>query len=64
MCGYIRDVIEELYNDDIACSVTIQYGGSMKPSNATELMNMEEIDGGLIGGASLNVEDFIGVIDF
>lgn len=64
MCGHIRDIVEKLYDDTTACSVTIQYGGSMKPSNATELMNMEEIDGGLIGGASLKAEDFIGVIDF
>ena len=64
MCGHIRDIIESLYDDEVACAVTIQYGGSMKPANATELMNMEEIDGGLIGGASLKAEDFIGVIDF
>ena len=44
MCGYIREVVSELYDDEVACELTIQYGGSMKPANATELMAMEEID--------------------
>ena len=64
MCGYIREVISELYDDDVACDVTIQYGGSMKPANATELMAMEEIDGGLIGGSSLKADEFMRIIDF
>lgn len=64
MCGHIRSVVENLFGEDTADEVTIQYGGSMKPKNATELMNMEEIDGGLIGGASLSAEDFMKVIDF
>lgn len=64
MCGAIRDVIEELYDDKVACDVTIQYGGSVKPSNATEIMNMEEIDGALVGGASLNAADFIEIVNF
>ncbi len=64
MCGYIREVISELYDDDVACDVTIQYGGSMKPANATELMAMEEIDGGLIGGSSLKADEFMQIIDF
>lgn len=64
MCGYIRQVVSELYDDAVACDLTIQYGGSMKPANATELMAMEEIDGGLIGGASLVPEDFMAIIDF
>ncbi|TNF97972.1 MAG: triose-phosphate isomerase [Gammaproteobacteria bacterium] len=46
---------------DIAVSVRILYGGSMKPSNAKELIGMEDIDGGLIGGASLKAEDFLGI---
>lgn len=64
MCKAIRDIIADMYNDGVACEVTIQYGGSMKPANATELMNMEDIDGGLVGGASLKAEDFIQIIDF
>ena len=64
MCGHIRQVLSDLYGDEVACEVIIQYGGSMKPANATELMQMEEIDGGLIGGASLDPEEFMKVIDF
>lgn len=64
MCGYIRGVIEEIYGDDISENVVIQYGGSVKPENATELMNMEEIDGALVGGASLKPNEFIQIINF
>lgn len=64
MCGHIRNVVEKLYDEDVADDLVIQYGGSMKAANATELMNMEEIDGGLIGGASLSAQDFMDVIDF
>lgn len=64
MCGYIRQVIEELYSDEISEQVIIQYGGSVKPNNASELMNMEEIDGALVGGASLVPADFIEIVNF
>lgn len=64
MCGHIRRVITDLYGEPVAEDVVIQYGGSMKPANATELMNMPEIDGGLIGGASLQPEEFMKIIDF
>ena len=64
MCGFIRDTIEKLYDEDTADNVVIQYGGSVKPANATEIMNMPEIDGALVGGASLKAEDFIQIIDF
>ena len=64
MCGAIRDIAEELYSTDISCDVTIQYGGSVKPANATELMNMPEIDGALVGGASLKPEEFIQIVNF
>ncbi len=64
MCGYIRTVVEELYGDDVSEKVTIQYGGSVKPANASELMNMEEIDGALVGGASLVPADFIEIVNF
>lgn len=64
MCGFIRDTIEKLYDDITGDKVVIQYGGSVKPANATEIMNMAEIDGALVGGASLKAEDFIQIVDF
>lgn len=64
MCAYIRKVIEELYDEDVCDQVIIQYGGSVKPSNATEIMNMDEIDGALVGGASLIPVDFMEIINF
>ena len=61
----IRDTMAELYCPKCAESrVRIQYGGSMNPKNASELMAMPEIDGGLIGGASLKAEDFSKVVNF
>ncbi len=60
----IRQVLAEaLYNDSLAASVRIIYGGSMKPGNAGELLAMPDIDGGLIGGAALKAEDFAAIID-
>lgn len=56
--GYIRGVLELLYDKDTAQAITIQYGGSMNAKNAQELLSMEHIDGGLIGGASLKAADF------
>jgi triosephosphate isomerase len=64
MCEYIRNVIEELYDEEVADAVVIQYGGSVKPSNATDIMNMSNIDGALVGGASLKANDFMEIIDF
>ncbi|MBK5246319.1 MAG: triose-phosphate isomerase [Peptostreptococcaceae bacterium] len=64
MCAFIRTTIEELYNDEISDKVIIQYGGSVKHSNATEIMNMEEIDGALVGGASLVPQEFMEIINF
>jgi triosephosphate isomerase len=62
--GTIRGAVAEVYGDDTAFKVRIQYGGSMKPSNASELMAMPEIDGGLIGGASLKAEDFAAIVNY
>lgn len=59
---HIRKVLAEMYDDDTAQAVQIQYGGSVKPSNAVELMSLPDVDGGLIGGASLKPEDFAGII--
>ncbi len=60
----IRDAIEGVYGKKIAEEIRIQYGGSMKPSNVAELMAMPEIDGGLIGGASLKSDDFSKVVNY
>lgn len=64
MCAFIRNTLIELYGEDVADQVIIQYGGSVKPANATEIMNMDEIDGALVGGASLKAGDFMEIIDF
>ncbi|MFP3895257.1 MAG: triose-phosphate isomerase [Anaerolineales bacterium] len=63
VCGpVIRATIKELYDQDTAEAVRIQYGGSIKPHNAEELMSQPNIDGGLVGGASLQSEDFVEII--
>ena len=64
MCAFIRKVLIELYDEDTADEVILQYGGRVKPANATEIMNMDEIDGALVGGASLKPADFMAIIDF
>lgn len=64
MIGYIRQIIEEIYNNDVKEKVRIQYGGSVKPSNVSELMKKEEIDGALVGGASLNAQDFKDLVNY
>jgi len=61
--GAIRGLIGEMYSPQAAAEIRIIYGGSMKPSNAGELMAMADIDGGLIGGASLKADDFYGIIE-
>ena len=58
VCGFIRDTVADKYGRDAADALTIQYGGSMNAKNCDELLSMEDIDGGLIGGASLKPEDF------
>ena len=63
VCTFIRTTIRHLYGARVARSVTIQYGGSMKPSNAGELLSQPDIDGGLIGGASLKPQDFVDIIN-
>jgi triosephosphate isomerase len=64
MCAFIRKLIGEFYDGEVSDKVIIQYGGSVKPSNASDIMNMGEIDGALVGGASLNAKDFMEIIDF
>jgi triosephosphate isomerase len=58
----IRAQLASLYDADTAEAIRIQYGGSMKPSNAAELLGQPDIDGGLIGGAALKAEDFAGIV--
>ena len=64
MCLAIRDEIKRLFNNEIAQNLIIQYGGSVKPSNIKELMAMPDIDGALVGGASIKVEDFLAIINY
>ena len=63
MCKYIREEIRKLYNNAVAENIRIQYGGSVKPSNANEILNMEDIDGALVGGASLT-DDFVAIVNY
>ncbi len=58
VCAFIRSMLAKLYDDATAQAVTIQYGGSMNAGNAAELLSKENVDGGLIGGASLKANDF------
>jgi len=60
----IRNKIKELYGSEVSEEVIIQYGGSVKPSNAKELFETSDIDGALVGGASLKVEDFEKIINY
>ncbi len=64
MIAYIRQVISNLYSEKIGQAIRIQYGGSVKPENIAELMSKEEIDGALVGGASLVAEDFAELINY
>ncbi len=64
MCAFVRNTLIDLYDEETADEVIIQYGGSVKPANATEIMNQDEIDGALVGGASLKAKDFMEIIDF
>ncbi len=63
VCAAIREVMEEIYNKDVAQAVRIQYGGSVNGDNAKELFNMGNIDGGLVGGASLS-EAFGDIVNY
>ena len=61
--AYIRNIVAEKYGQDVADATSILYGGSCKASNAPELFAKPDIDGGLIGGASLKAADFLGIVD-
>lgn len=62
--SFIRSIVKDMFGGDVAEKVRIQYGGSMNPKNVAELMSMSDIDGGLIGGASLKAEDFSKVVNY
>jgi triosephosphate isomerase (TIM) len=62
MAAYVRSQIRDRFGDNAALAIRIQYGGSVKADNALELMQCPDIDGALVGGASLNADDFCGII--
>lgn len=64
VCGWIREKVSELKGTDAANAVRIQYGGSVKSSNAAELMSQPDIDGALVGGASLDADEFARIVQY
>ncbi|MGI6778997.1 MAG: triose-phosphate isomerase [Acetivibrionales bacterium] len=64
VCEVIRKTVESLYGEEVSIAVRIQYGGSVKPENAEELFNMPDIDGGLVGGASLKLDGFERIVKY
>lgn len=64
MCKFIREELSEIFGDDLSKKIRIQYGGSVKPDTIDELMNKENIDGALVGGASLKPDDFSRIISY
>jgi triosephosphate isomerase len=63
MHNFIRTFVAKKYNTQLAESVSILYGGSVKPGNAKEIFSMQDVDGGLIGGAALNSKDFFSIVN-
>ena len=63
VCAAIRKVVGELYGEDAAKALTVQYGGSMNAGNAAELLSKPDVDGGLIGGASLKADQFAIIVE-
>ncbi|QGU00355.1 Triosephosphate isomerase [Candidatus Syntrophocurvum alkaliphilum] len=64
MIGYIREYLGKIFNEDFAKTIRILYGGSVKPENIAEFMNKEDIDGALVGGASLTPDTFADIVRF
>ncbi|MDW7675948.1 MAG: triose-phosphate isomerase, partial [Bacillota bacterium] len=64
VCKFIRSKLTELFSKDVAGEIVIQYGGSVKPDNITELMSQPNIDGALVGGASLEPGSFADIVLF
>ena len=63
MHAFIRKTLADKYGEEVANSVSILYGGSVKPANAKEIFSNPDVDGGLIGGAALNAEDFFAIVN-
>jgi triosephosphate isomerase len=63
MHAFIRKTLANKYGKEISDSVSILYGGSVKPNNAKEIFGKPDVDGGLIGGASLNAKDFFAIVN-
>lgn len=63
MHAFIRGLLNNQFGERVAADIQVLYGGSMKPSNARELLEKKDVDGGLIGGASLKAEDFVALIE-
>ena len=63
ICGVVRSTVEKLYGSEVAQKVRIQYGGSVKPENIAEYMAKENVDGALVGGASLQPESFLKLLE-
>src|SRR5690606_30351863 len=63
MHEFIRKTVAQQYDDSLADGVSILYGGSVKPANAAEIFSKPDVDGGLIGGASLKAEDFVAIVN-
>ena len=59
----IRDLVQTYFGDEISQNIKILYGGSVKPNNAKEIFSLDDVDGGLIGGASLNFSDFNSIVE-
>ncbi|WP_339034422.1 triose-phosphate isomerase [Spiroplasma endosymbiont of Cantharis rufa] len=64
VCKEIRDIIKGLYNQEVADEILIQYGGSVKPENIKEILEQEDIDGALVGGASLIEDSYLGLVNY
>lgn len=62
--AFIRGVVAEMFDGEVAAKVRIQYGGSVKPANVAEIMNQSDIDGALVGGASLDPESYLGLVNY
>ena len=60
--AFARGILSQIFDDSLAQRIRIQYGGSVKPTNAAELMSQPDVDGALVGGASLKVDDFAGIV--
>jgi triosephosphate isomerase len=64
MCAAVRAAVADLYDRATADAIRIQYGGSVKPGNAADLMTQEDVDGALVGGASLDPAEFAGIVRY